>query len=140
MKTKYLFVFSQGIIDESTLFVDVYIGRGVQDQRDMAFFQSLADSSQNFYFKQYDLRVTEFVRQIDASLAAETNDARCRALRCSMSAGKLRRLIKSGLYLDWAQTFYKATRGLRRIALSANSAYFCAVHRTDMTLAMPLTL
>lgn len=139
MKTKYLFCFTATKIDEATVFVDVYIGTGKQDQRDLTFFVNLAANSNFYFFEKYDLRVTEFRNKIEIQLANETQDERFRLLTCSMSAGKLRRLLKSGLYDEWARTFYCATRGLRRMNLSKNSAYFCAVNRADTTIANPLT-
>lgn len=139
MKSKYLFIHSSGTIDDSTLFVDVYIGRTLQDQRDLSFFESLADSSPDYYFHIYDNSVTEFVSSVNESLQYQSDDDRMRLLRCSMSADKLRRLIKSGMYESWAHRYFLATEGLRRMNLSANSAYFCAIYRADQTLAMPRT-
>lgn len=139
MKSKYLFIHSSGTIDDSTLFVDVYIGHSLQDQRDLSFFESLAESSPDYYFHLYDNTVTEFVSCVNASLQVQCDDDRMRLLRCSMSASKLRRLIKTGMYQSWAQRYYHATEGLRRMNLSENSAYFCAIYRADQTLAMPRT-
>lgn len=137
MKSKYLFSFSTRPIDESTLFVDVYIGIGHQDQRDREFFERLANNSDNYYFKPYDIDVSNFIRRVDETIQQLTSDPRGRCLHCSMSAAKLRRLIKSGLYDDFARTFYEATRGLHRLALSANSAYHCAIYRANQILANP---
>ena len=139
MKSKYLFIHSSGTIDDSTLFVDVYIGRSLQDQRDLSFFESLADSSPDYYFHIYDNSVQEFVSSVNESLQYQSDDDRMRILRCSMSAAKLRRLVKSGMYESWAHRYFLATEGLRRMNLSANSAYFCAIYRADQTLAMPRT-
>lgn len=139
MKTKYLFSFSTRPIDESTLFVDVYIGNGKQDQRDKEFFERLANNSNNYYFKRYDFIVTCFIRRVDETIQRISDDPRGRCLHCSMSAAKLRRLIKSGLYDDFAKTYYEATRGLHRMALSANSAYHCAIYRANQILANPHT-
>lgn len=139
MKSKYLFSFSTRPIDESTLFVDVYIGNGHQDQRDKEFLERLANNSDNYYFKPYDLDVTNFIRRVDEIIQQDTGDTRCRCLHCSMSATKLRRLIKSGLYDDFAHTYYEATRGLHRMALSENSAYHCALYRANQILANPHT-
>lgn len=139
MKTKYLFCFTATPVDEATLFVDVYIGKSKQDQRDLTFFVNLAANSNFYFFEKYDLRVTEFRNKIEIQLAEESRDEHFHLLTCSMSAGKLRRLLKSGLYDEWARTYYCATRGLRRMNLSSNSAYFCAVNRADKTIANPRT-
>ena len=139
MKTKYLFSFSTRPIDKSTLLVDVYIGNGKQDQRDKEFFVQLANNSNNYYFKRYDLIVTCFIRRVDETIQRLNDDPRGRCLHCSMSAAKLRRLIKSGLYDDFARTYYEATRGLHRMALSANSAYHCTIYRANQILANPHT-
>lgn len=140
MKQKFLFSYCQGEIDESTLFVDVYIGAGRQDQRDRQFFEALAEKCSSYYFSLYDIAVTRFVESVDIFLKEQTNDERVRVLRCAMSAAKLRRLLRSGMYEEWARIFFAATRGLRRMALSDNSAYFCAVNRADKTPAMPQKL
>lgn len=139
MKSKYLFSYSTRPIDESTLFVDVYIGCGHQDQRDKEFFEYLANNSDNYYFARYDFLVTNFIRRVDEIIQQDSDDPRGRCLHCSMSAAKLRRLIKSGLYDDFARTFYEATRGLHRMALSSNSAYHCALYRANQILANPHT-
>lgn len=140
MKTKYLFLFTRGDIEESTLFVDVFVGTSQQDRRDLEFFRLLAERCNSYYFHIYDLETTEFVRRVNEYLQERSGDLQARCLRCSMSARKLRTLIKSGLYDEWAQTFFQATRGLRRMSLSSNSSYFCAVFRADHGPAMPPTL
>lgn len=140
MKTKYLFIHSSDVIDESTLFVDVYVGTQLQDQRDLHFFESLAAASQDYFFHVYDLAVSNYLAEVNLSLQFDADDNRAKILHCSMSAAKLRRLLKSGLYDEWSRRFYEATRGIRRMNLSANSAYFCAVYRADQHLAMPPTL
>lgn len=137
MKTKYLFSFSQGQIEESTLFVWVYIGQSKQDERDKAFFVQLAKQSSSYLFLHYDTFVAAFVANVTLELQDKTGDQRTRILSCAMSAAKLRRLLKSGQYYDWARTFYQATRGLRRMSLSENSTYHCAVYRADQTFANP---
>lgn len=134
MKSKYLFSFANGQIEESTLFVWVYIGHSKQDERDKAFFAQLAKQSSSYLFRQNDKDTAEFVANVTQALQETTGDPRTRALSCSMSATKLRRLLKSGQYYDWAQTYYEATRGLRRMALCENSAYHCAVYRADQNL------
>lgn len=139
MKTKYLFIKCNGVLDESTLFVDVFIGHSTQDKRDREYFTQLAQTSSNYYFNLYDLEVSRYVQQIDLSIQSANNDQRARHLRCTMSAAKLRRLLKSGLYDNWAQIYYQATRGLRRMNINENHAYFLAVGRADNTLAMPHT-
>lgn len=134
MKTKYLFSFSHGQIEESTLFVWVFIGHSKQDLRDKAFFESLAKQSSSYMFRQHDKETAEFVANVTQALQESEGDQRTRALTCSMSAAKLRRLLKSGMYYDWARTYYEATRGLRRMSLCENSAYHCAVYRADQNL------
>lgn len=139
MKTKYLFIKCSGVLDESTLFVDVFIGHSAQDVRDREFITQLKITSPNYYFHLYDLEVSRYVQRIDTSIQTANNDQRARHLRCTMSAAKLRRLLKSGLYDNWAQIYYQATRGLRRMNINENHAYFLAVGRADNELAMPPT-
>lgn len=139
MKSKYLFIKCSGELDESTLFVDVFIGHSTQDKRDREYFTQLAQTSSNYYFHLYDLEVSRYVQQIDLSIQSANNDQRARRLSCTMSAAKLRRLLKSGLYDNWSQIYYQATSGLRRMNLNENHAYFLAVGRADNTLAMPHT-
>lgn len=139
MKTKYLFIKCSGVLDESTLFVDVFIGHSAQDKRDREYFTQLAQTSPDYYFHLYDLEISRYVQQVDISIQSANNDQLARHLRCTMSAAKLRRLLKSGLYDNWAQIYYQATRGLRRMNLNENHAYFLAVGRADNILAMPHT-
>lgn len=139
MKSKYLFIKCSGVIGESTLFVDVFIGHSTQDKRDREYFAQLAITSQDYYFHLYDLEVSRYVQLVDLSIQSANNDQRARRLRCTMSAAKLRRLLKSGLYDNWALIYYQATRGLRRMNLNENHAYFLAVGRADNALAMPHT-
>lgn len=135
MKTKYLFVKCSGEITESTLFVDVYVGKSAQDQRDRDYFTQLANISGDYYFHVYDLDVSRYVQRIGLSLQAMLNDQRVRVLHCSMSATKLRRLLKSNLYDQWAQIYFQTTRGIRRMNINENHAYFLAVGRADKALA-----
>lgn len=139
MKSKYLFIKCSGELVESTLFVDVFIGHSTQDKRDREYFTQLAQTSPDYYFRIYDLEVSRYVQQVDLSIQSTNNDQRARRLRCTMSAAKLRRLLKSGLYDNWSQIYYQATSGLRRMNLNENHAYFLAVGRADNTLAMPPT-
>ena len=139
MKSKYLFSFCASEISDETLFVIVYIGTSKQDQRDKAFFEQLAKQSTYYYFERYYTPQADYLGNLDAYFQATQNDTRARCLRCSMSAAKLRRLIKSGLYDHWAKTYYEATRGLRRMALGDNSAYHCAIYRADHSFALPRT-
>ena len=132
MKTKYLFSKQAGLIDASTLFVDVYVGRSVQDQRDLQYLQSLVERSSDYYLVRYDNSVAAFLNQIETSLQDELHDNRFRLLRCMMSSAKLRRLLKSDRYDDYVRVFYSATLGCRRMSLSANSVYHCAIYRADM--------
>ena len=140
MKTKYLFSFSTRPLDEATLFVTVWVGEGVQDQRDLKFFEQLASQCNSYFFRHWSRDCDEFLVHLNEMFQQEQNDTRARCLHCDMSAAKLRRLIKNGLYDDFARTFYQATRGLRRMNLSENSAYHCAIYRANQVLAMPLTL
>ena len=134
MKTKYLFIKSAGNIETSTLFVDVYVGNGAQDQRDLNFFSALASSSSDYFFARYDLQVTEFRNQVELSLKEELNDPRLRLLTCSMSAAKLRRLLKTGLYDEYSRIYFKATLGCRRMNFSENSVYHSAIYRAESIL------
>lgn len=134
MKTKYLFSKQAGLIDASTLFVDVYIGRSVQDQRDLHFLQCLVERSSDYYLVRYDNSVADYLNQVETSLQDELNDHRFRLLRCMMSSAKLRRLLKSGRYDNYAQIFYSATLGCRRMSFSANSVYHCAINRADASI------
>lgn len=134
MKTKYLFSKQAGLIDASTLFVDVYVGRSVQDQRDLQFLQSQVECSDDFFLARYDISVTNFYNQVECSLRDELRDPRFRLLHCQMSVAKLRRLLKSGRYDEFSKTFYQATLGCRRMSLSANSVYHCAINRADASL------
>lgn len=134
MKTKYLFSKQAGLIDASTLFVDVYVGRSVQDLRDLQFLQSLVECSDDFYLARYDISVTNFYNHVECSLRDELRDPRFRLLHCQMSVAKLRRLLKSGRYDEFSKTFYQATLGCRRMALSVNSAYHCAFYRAEQVL------
>ena len=139
MKSKYLFSFSTRPIDDSTLFVDVWIGTSRQDQRDYEFFLGLAQNSTNYLFQRYDIATTQYLQSVDVDLQDQLGDPRARHLSCSMSAAKLRRLIKSGLYDDWANTYYFGTRAARRRNLCDNSAYWLALYRADTTIANPPT-
>lgn len=131
MKTKYLFCKSAGTIEPSTLFVDVYIGHGAQDQRDLNFLSALASSSSDYFFARYDFQVTEFRNQVELSLKEDLNDPRLRLLTCSMSAAKLRRLLKNGLYDEYSRIYFKATLGCRRMNFSENSVYHSAIYRAE---------
>lgn len=139
MKSKYLFSKSSEPIDESTLFVVVWIGASLQDQRDKVFFESLAAGSSDYLFKKYDAEQADFLQSLDRALVMENSDPRSRHLHAEMSAKKLRTLLKSGLYDEWARTFFAACRGLRRMNLCANSIYHCAAHRADADLCNPHT-
>ena len=139
MKTKYLFIKCSGEISESTLLVDAWVGTSAQDQRDHEFLQRLAQTSHDYYYHIYDLDVSRYVQRIDLSLKSVLSDSRARLLRCSMPVRKLRRLLKNGLFDEWARTYFLATRGLRRMNLCENHAYFLAVGRADQSLAMPHT-
>lgn len=134
MKTKYLFIHCAGQLDEATLFVTAFVGASAQDQRDKRFLTQLAAGSTDYYFKIYDASQAHFIAAVDLSFQVTIGDQHARTLRCSMSVAKLRRLIKSGLYDDWARRYYQATRGLRRMNLCAYSAYHCAVYRADSFL------
>lgn len=139
MITKYLFSFSTRPLDKATLFVTVWVGEGKQDQRDLNFFESLANQCKSYFFRRWDQDCADFIAHLNEQFQLMQNDTRARCLLCSMSAAKLRRLIRNGLYDDFAQTFYQATRGLRRMNLCANSAYHCAFNRASQALANPRT-
>lgn len=134
MKTKYLFSKSAGVIDASTLFVDVYVGHGAQDQRDLNFLRFLVNSSSDFYFARYDSNVTEFRDRVEHSLKVELNDPHFRLLACSLSVAKLRRLLRNGLYDEFSRIYYQATLGCRRMSLSPSSTYQCAIYRAEEVL------
>ena len=134
MKTKYLFSKSAGTIESSTLFVDVYVGHGAQDQRDLKFLEALSLGSSDYYFARYDLSVTEFRTNVEKSLQDDLGDNRLRLLACSMSAAKLRRLLKSGLYDEYCRVYYQATLGCRKMSFSENSIYHAAIFRADAML------
>lgn len=139
MKTKYLFALCRDTITRSTLFVDVYVGDGEQERRDLNYFINLAESSNVYFLKRYDNETADFLLAVTDALRSELDDPRVSCLRCSMSAAKLRRLLKSGLYDEWSRIYFECTFALRRLNYSPNSGYFLAVGRADQILCNPHT-
>ena len=136
MKTKYLFAKCDREITRTTLWVDVTIGNSTQDQRDCNFFQQLA-KFQTFFFAQWSNATQEFLDKVNESLRDENEYVIAHLPRCTMSAKKLRYLLKSGYYDDFARTFVAASDSLRRRHFCANDAYALAMERASESLANP---
>ena len=136
MKTKYLFAKCDREITRSTLWVDVTIGNSTQDQRDYNFFQQLAKFP-TFFYARWSNAVQEFLDKVLESLQDENEDLLAHLPRCTMSAKKLRSLLKSGSYDDFARTFVAASDALRRRQFCAHDAYALAMERASKTLANP---
>lgn len=130
MKTKYLFCACQGEITPDTVFVDVYVGAGLQDQRDLLKVSALANSHL-FYFKKWSNVVQSFYDRIVESLTPEEAIVSVHPQRISISIRELRRRLLDGTYFEFCEVFVKATRGLRRMNLSNNSAIIAAKHRAS---------
>lgn len=130
MKTKYLFCACQGEITPDTVFVDVYVGAGLQDQRDLQKVSALA-ASHLFYFKKWSNVVQAFYDKIVESLTPGEAVTSVHPQRVSMSVRELRRRLLDGTYFEFCAVFVNATRGLRRMNFSHNSAILAAKHRAS---------
>lgn len=136
MKTKYLFSKCVDEITRDTLWVDVTIGNSTQDQRDMNFFMQLAKFP-TFFFARWSNAAQDFFDKVQESLRDENDDVLFHLPRCTMSAKKLRALLKSGSYDDFARTFIAASETLRRRHFCANDVYALAMERASESLANP---
>lgn len=136
MKTKYLFSKCVDEITRDTLWVDVTIGNSTQDQRDMNFIMQLAKFP-TFFFARWSNTAQDFFGKVQESLRDENDDVLFHLPRCTMSAKKLRALLKSGSYDDFARTFVAASESLRRRHFCAHDAYALAMERASETIANP---
>lgn len=136
MKTKYLFAKCVDEITRDTLWVDVTIGNSTQDQRDMNFFMQLAKFP-TFFFARWSNAAQDFFDKVQESLCDENSDVLAHLPRCTMSAKKLRALLKSGSYDDFARTFVAASDSLRRRHFCAHDVYALAMERASESLANP---
>ena len=136
MKTKYLFSKCVDEITRDTLWVDVTIGNSTQDQRDREFFTRLAKFP-TFFFARWSNAAQEFLDKVNESLRDENDDVIAHLPRCTMSAKKLRSLLKSGDYDNFARTFVAASKSLRRRHFCAHDAYAIAMERASETIANP---
>lgn len=136
MKTKYLFSKCVDEITRDTLWVDVTIGNSTQDQRDCNFFQQLAKFP-TFFFARWSKNAQEFLDKVNESLRDENDGVIFHLPRCTMSAKKLRALLKSGDYDNFARTFVAASESLRRRHFCAHDAYAIAMARASESLANP---
>lgn len=136
MKTKYLFSKCVDEITRDTLWVDVTIGNSTQDQRDMNFFMQLTKFP-TFFFARWSNAVQDFFDKVQESLRDKNDDVLFHLPRCTMSAKKLRSLLKSGSYDNFASTFVAASETLRRRHFCANDVYALAMERASESLANP---
>lgn len=136
MKSKYLFSKCVDEITRDTLWVDVTIGNSTQDQRDMNFFMQLAKFP-TFFFARWSNAAQDFFDKVEESLRDENDDIIAHLPRCTMSAKKLRSLLKSGSYDNFARTFVAASESLRRRHFCAHDAYALAMERASESLANP---
>lgn len=136
MKTKYLFSKCVDEITRDTLWVDVTIGNSTQDQRDREFFTRLAKFT-TFFFARWSKNAQEFLDKVNESLRDGTKNDFAHLPRCTMSAKKLRSLLKSGDYDNFARTFIAASESLRRRHFCAHDAYAIAMERASETIANP---
>ena len=136
MKTKYLFAKCDREITRTTLWVDVTIENSTQDQRDMSFFMQLAKFT-TFFFARWSNAAQEFLDKVNESLRDENDDVFFHLPRCTMSAKKLRSLLKSGDYDNFARTFVAASESLSRRHFCAHDAYAIAMERASESLANP---
>ena len=96
MKTKYIFIHCDSVLQADTVIYEVWIGHSKQDKRDLAFFESLAKSS-DFYFKPYDVEVCNFLERIHQSVCESCRNSLEVPPRRQVMAAELRRLIKRGM-------------------------------------------
>lgn len=136
MKTKYLFAKCVDEITRDTLWVDVTIGNSTQDQRDMNFFMQLAKFP-TFFFARWSNAAQDFFDKVQESLHDENDGVIFHLPRCTMSAKKLRALLKSGSYDNFARTFVAASNSLRRRHFCAHDVYALAMERASESLANP---
>lgn len=136
MKTKYLFAKCDREITRTTLWVDVTIGNPLQHQLDMNFFMQLAKFP-TFFFARWSNAAQEFLDKVNESLRDENDDDLAHLPRCTMSAKKLRSLLKSGDYDNFARAFVAASESLRRRHFCAHDAYALAMERASESLANP---
>lgn len=136
MKTKYLFAKCDRGFTRTTLWVDVTIGNSVKDQRDMNFFMQLAKFP-TFFFARWSNVAQYVLDKVNESLRDENDDVFFHLPRCTMSAKKLRSLLKSGDYDNFARTFVAASESLRRRHICAHDAYALAMERASESLANP---
>lgn len=136
MKTKYLFAKCYREITRTTLWIDVTIDNSTQDQRDMNFFMQLAKFP-TFFFARWSKAAQEFLDKVNESLRDENDDDLAHLPRCTMSAKKLRSLLKSGDYDNFARAFVAASESLRRRHFCAHDAYALAMERASESLANP---
>lgn len=136
MKTKYLFAKCDREITRTTLWVDVTIGNPLQHQLDMNFFMQLAKFP-TFFFARWSKAAQEFLDKVNESLRDENDDDLAHLPRCTMSAKKLRSLLKSGDYDNFARAFVAASESLRRRHFCAHDAYALAMERASESLANP---
>ena len=136
MKTKYLFAKCDREITRTTLWVDVTIGNSVQDQQDMNFFMQLAKFP-TFFFARWSNAAQDFFDKVQESLRDGNDEIIVHLPRCTMSAKKLRSLLKSGDFDNFARTFVAASGTLRRRHFCAHDAYALAMERASESLANP---
>lgn len=127
MKTKYLFSKCVSMITRDTLFVDVYVGTSARDAAASTFIKGLTlDNS--YFFKRYDISVTEFRQNVAQSLTTDTDRGIFQLPSCRLNVTTLARLIKSGDYDLFQRTFVNALFGCFRMRFSPNSAVESALN------------
>ena len=136
MKTKYLFAKCDREITRTTLWVDVTIDNSLQHQLDMNFFMQLAKFP-TFFFARWRNAAQEFLDKVNESLRDENDNVFFHLPRCTISAKKLRSLLKSGDYDNFARTFVAASESIRRRHFCAHDAYAIAMERASETIANP---
>lgn len=117
MKTKYLFCLAEHEITRDTLFVSVYVGKSLQDNRDANFIASLSMCTQ-FLWHQYSTADATFLVNVAKSLYPDEQHPVNLIPQVTLQVGELRRLLKSCHYQLFAKTYVSALRSCSSHRLS----------------------
>jgi hypothetical protein len=132
MKTMYLFCGCSGEITTDTLFVDVYVGRSKQDQRDCGHVAQLA-REHNYFFQLWSRDVRDFLDRIADSLAEPDQPCLFQPRRVALGVRQLRRLLVDGSFSEFVELFTQTTRHLHRMGFSDYHAHAAATERASQT-------
>lgn len=133
MKTKYLFCAAPSVIDERTVFVDVYVGHTKQELRDFNRVSFLS-VQHSFYFAKWCNDVQLFLDRVCASLTSSGAGKPFRPFTLSLSISDLRRLLVNGQYYAYISLYRSAFNGCLSRRFSGNSAVICAKNRASELL------